>query len=203
MRRRLVCAAISVAAVGTLTTAYAFDVSVGSITDGAVECGLTEQAAKAFKDKDVSYEAVAPAATLPGNKVRWSSVKGRASIRLEGHIFAGGGFALSNGDGSSSMEFADPSGTLPSGTASFTVTTKTRKGTEKDKAPSQIASYAIPPSSIHGEAELTGEVKVNVDSGELHLTPSAARRINATFGTELTADETFWRCDVTASSQLG
>ncbi|MFH8349177.1 hypothetical protein [Streptomyces sp. NPDC018045] len=202
MRRRFVLAAVAVTVVGTLTAAYAANVSIGTIAEGSVECALTEQAAKALKDKEVSFEAVAPAATLPGDKVRWSPIKGRVSIRLEGQISGSGGFVLRNRDGSS-MEFVDPSGTVPSGTVSLTVTTKTREGTHEDDAPSQILSYDIPSSSIHGKAELTGKFKVSVDGADLHLTSSAAQRINDTFGTDLTSDKPFWRCELEASGRLG
>ncbi|MFH8410198.1 hypothetical protein ACH4FX_36305 [Streptomyces sp. NPDC018019] len=187
---------------GTLAAAYAADVSVGTITEGSVECILTEQAEQALKDKSVSFEAVAPAATLPGNRVRWSPVKGRVSTRLEGHIAASGGFSLRNQDGSS-MEFVDPSGNVPSGTVSLTVTTKTREGTHKDDTPSPILSYDVPPSSIHGSADLTGKFKVSVDSADLHLTSSAAQRINDTFGTDLTANKPFWQCDLKVSGRIG
>ncbi|KWT63518.1 hypothetical protein ADL21_02255 [Streptomyces albus subsp. albus] len=185
-----------------MTAAYAADVSIGTITEGSVECALTEQAAQALKDKNVSFEAVEPAATLPGNKVRWSPIKGQVSTRLEGHVSASGGFSLRNRDGSS-MEFIGPAGKVPSGTASFTVTTKTGEGTHEDDGPSPVLSYAIPSSSIHGKADVTGKFKVSVDSADLHLTASAAQRINSTFGTDLTADKPFWQCTLEAGGRIG
>ncbi|NJP90600.1 hypothetical protein HCN51_14245 [Nonomuraea sp. FMUSA5-5] len=184
--------ALTGAAAGLGLLAYSSGMKLATITNGTLECRLTPEAAQVLNDRQITFDAVAPARKVSADTIRYGRPEGSVDIALQGKVAVTGGFSLRGGQGRA-VELTDPGGTTPSGTPKGAITIRTPSGPQESRDV-EMFSYTIPPANISGQPTGPASFRVKATDIPVSLAPAAITKISDVLGPVLSSGRPFFTC---------